>query len=281
MKKMLLVIIFLILPSLVLAVPVLQVGAPAVPGEGTNDYADYIDTLTNPTEEDTAVTYGNTLYVAGVYANNVANLGGQYSNGDNWSDFEGPAEEGSLPFPSDFNAAGAVLVASIPDGSLLNASTFTLQIIDSSSSAIDYFYSSEEFSYFPNNHDPLKDDVSDFLFFDIGDFLKVANAVPNFDEYDTDYDPNDKKAGEIKEFTLNISGLDWVHFDVMALQTKENNQTELISTLVNNPGSHDLTWKYDDGGGGGGGGDPIPEPSTLILLGAGIVGLAVYRRKKN
>ena len=37
-------------------------------------------------------------------------------------------------------------------------------------------------------------------------------------------------------------------------------------------------WTVENGGGGGG--DPIPEPSTLILLGAGIIGLVAYRRKK-
>ena len=37
---------------------------------------------------------------------------------------------------------------------------------------------------------------------------------------------------------------------------------------------------YVDGGGGGGN-NPIPEPSTFILLGAGLAGLAFYRRKKN
>ncbi len=40
----------------------------------------------------------------------------------------------------------------------------------------------------------------------------------------------------------------------------------------------DLTWKD---GGGGGGGDPIPEPSTFILLGSGLLGLFYAGRKRS
>ena len=100
--------------------------------------------------------------------------------------------------------------------------------------------------------------------------------MPNFDETESD-----TKNGEIKEFIIDVTGLDWIHFDVMALET-HGDIVDLITTiddtdLENNPGSHDLTWKYDDDGGE----DEIPEPSTLVLLGLGLVGLAAYRRKKH
>jgi len=278
MKKILLVAVFFVLPSLALAVPVLQVGAPA----GSSDsgtYADYIGNLTDPTEEDTAVTSGSTLYVGGVYQQkSVLNLGGKYDTGSDWTSFNGPPDEGGLSFPSIFDGKGAVLMASIPDGSLLDTSSFSLVLYDQSapSVAINSFYSSENLTFFPNNHAPVKDAVSDFLFFDIGDFAKITDAVPNFDETESD-----TKNGEIKEFIIDVTGLDWIHFDVMALET-HGDIVDLITTiddtdLENNPGSHDLTWKYDDDGGE----DEIPEPSTLVLLGLGLVGLAAYRRKKH
>jgi hypothetical protein len=35
------------------------------------------------------------------------------------------------------------------------------------------------------------------------------------------------------------------------------------------------------GGGGGGPGSPVPEPTTLLLVGSGLAGAALYRRRRN
>ena len=65
-------------PLVALAIPVLQVGAPAGAGD-TGMYADYQASTTDPTETNTAITENTTLYFAGVYGPNTQNLGGQYT----------------------------------------------------------------------------------------------------------------------------------------------------------------------------------------------------------
>ncbi|MFZ5594965.1 MAG: choice-of-anchor N protein [Pseudomonadota bacterium] len=231
------------------AIPTLQVGAPGGIGEGT--YANYQSSLTNPIETDTAITFGNKIYVGGIYqSTDVLNLGGQYSTGDDWSDFGMPAA---------FDTHGAILIASVPNGAV-----GTLTINGQSP-----FHTSATNSYFPNNHDPVKSAVSDFLFFDIGTFAK-SGTVPNFDS-ETGSDP-----GQIKTLMIATSGFQWIHFDVMALETKMKNgkpTTGLITGLENNPGSKDVTWK-DSGGPPFG----IPEPSSHLLVGLGLLGLAFARR---
>lgn len=236
------------------AVPVLQVGAPGGPGEGS--YADYQTNSTNPTEDDTAITSSGTIYVGGVYQNqNVTSLGGQ-STGDNWSNFG---------FPTIFDSHDAVLLVSVPQGSLGAALGNPLLVGGSTA-----FYSDATMSFFLNNHAPVQAGVSDFLFFDIGDFTKIAGAVPDFDLETGAAD------GQIKTITVSGFGsLEWVHFDVMALQTTERG-TDIVTTLANNPGSHDVTWKSD--------GPPpqeLPEPGTLALLGLGLLGFGASRRYKK
>lgn len=262
------------------AIPVLQVGAPAGAGD-TGTYADYIPSLSNPVEEDTAVTSGNIIYAAGAYKqDDVIRVGGRYSGpegtGKNWSDF---GFNGAY-----FNSAGAVLMATVPDGTL---SMGTLTVNGNSP-----IYTSSLYEYGfivpspPSNHAPIQN--QDYLFFDIGNFLNSPNAVPNFAE-----EPGDTGFvnGEIKKLLISVTGYEWVHFDVFALVTETEEVREVTgsgrkravkyTTLVSNtdiegnPGSHDATWKGD-----GGGSSEVPEPGTIVLLGSGLLGLALFGRRK-
>lgn len=245
----------LFVPSVVQAVPVLQVGAPGGPGEGI--YANYQANTTNPTESDTAITSGNTLYVAGVYGSNTLSLGGQFTGGSDW----GSVNQAY----SIFNGHDAVLLAAVPDG-FLGLALSNLKVNGNLA-----FHSSVNLGgLFPNNHDPLKDGISDFLFFDIGDFSKTSGAVPNFTS------ETGAAHGQIKTLTLaGFSSLAWIHFDVLALETNSQGQG-IVTKIEKNPGSHDVTWKPN-------GGTPpqqIPEPGVLLLMGAGLMGLGLVRRRK-
>ncbi len=250
----------------VVAAPVLQIGAPAGEGE-TGTYADYQPSTTDPTETNTAITSGGTLFVAGVYNPNTILLGGKYPGGtfedntrpagSNWTDMIDGLD-------NIFDQQGAILVVSVPD-STLDTALASLQV-----DGLSAFYSSATESYLSDNHTPAKDGISDFLFFNIGNFTNTG-VVPNFD------DESGAADGQIK--TLAITGfgdLDWAHFDVMALETDTQGQTQVKTSIASNPNSKDVTWKPEDGV------TPpleVPEPGALGLLGLGLMGLWFARRK--
>ncbi len=258
---LLLMILAVALPASVLAVPILQVGVP----DGSGGYVDY---TTIGSDEDTAFTTGDTLYVAGVRAqnqnqNSSLQLGGQYSDGKKWSDFG---------FPSVFDGHNAILLVSVPESSNDLLTYYTdLKIAVDGSPPISAFYFSDTPSYFPNEHYPVKANIADFLYFDIGNFSD-NESVPDFKT------ELGSAKGEIKVITFQLGTLqlDWIHFDVMALETNNQGQTQIRTTLENNPGSHDVTWTN-----GGGPPQAIPEPATMLLLGSGLVASGILSRKRN
>lgn len=234
------------------AVPALQVGAPGAPGEGV--YADY---GSGPGEDDTAFTSGASIFVAGTFRNpNVVGLGGAHEGGADWSSFG---------VPDAFDGHGAILLVSVADGSLETA--FDALRINGQSA----FYGSANESYFGNRHDPLKDEVSDFLFFDIGDFA-LEQMVPDFVS-----EKSGNKMGAVMELLVSGYGdINWLHFDVLALETSRQGKHGFRTSIVSNPASHDVRMTPPDET------VTVAEPATVSLLLGGLAGawLALRCRRK-
>ena len=81
---------------------------------------------------------------------------------------------------------------------------------------------------------------------------------------------------------LTIGKITVESFNLLS-ETKPNKTGYFSATHVGGIGQNDKDsgWIGDDSnGGGGGGGDPIPEPATMLLLGSGLIGIAISGKKR-
>lgn len=119
-------------------------------------------------------------------------------------------------------------------------------------------------NFFPvntfNNHFPVGHDaVSDYFTFSIGDFNNSQVGMNDYNADDGIITLNPNTRGEVKEYLVEVSGYDWVHFDLYG-HVIGSDYWEI------SPGSHDLTY--------------IPAPGAAVLGAVGICIVGWLRRRR-
>ncbi|WP_226377688.1 choice-of-anchor N protein [Citrifermentans bremense] len=96
----------------------------------------------------------------------------------------------------------------------------------------------------------------------LGDFTSKADTIYDYTPGSTDHG-----LGQINKYNVDIVGYaSGLHFDAYDHYESKNHTTYVV-----NPFSHD-----------GENTNPVPEPGTVVLLGAGLLSLAIYgKRRRN
>lgn len=98
---------------------------------------------------------------------------------------------------------------------------------------------------------------TDFATYFVGDFGLIQTV------YDMTPGETGSALGEIKTFSVSISGYSWAHFDAYDHVVLNNNHIKYVFA----PFSHDAEF--------------VPEPASLFLFSSGLLGLFAFKRGKR
>ena len=219
-----------------------------------------------------------------------ATAGDYYEDQDTWFVIDNPFDLWTIGayHTNDTALDFVTLIVSVPDGQQGSISITGLNTVDpgliiptsriGNPADVDVFDDGSNTGYsatslfYPdnfNNHYPLHDGVSDFLLYDLGSFINDPDTLIYDYDADSGTITETSSTGQVKKYSVEVSGFSWVHFDMFGLVTTEHGPAWKSTWDYDYeiaPGSHDVTW--------------IPAPGAILLGGIG-VGLVGWLRRRR
>jgi len=210
-----------------------------------------------------------------VYSPDAIFAGDYYEDQDTWFVIDNPFELWTIGayHKNEISLTNVTLLVSVPDG---ETGTISITGLPSSGTNDPSFIGSySDTSFFPsganfNSHYPVQDTVSDFLIYDLDPFADLQEVIWDYNADNGGSATPTGSTGQVKEYSVAVSGFTWVHFDMYGLVTTQQGpvwKSTWDQDWEMSPGSHDTTW--------------IPAPGAVFLGGIGVALVGLLRRRRT